>query len=253
MAAKTKKTAKPAKTVKKAAPAKPAKVAKHAKAAAPKPAAPRPATTKSKPVAKETKAKEASKPAKAVAAAPVTVVDKRKAQAAAALKAALEDSAKESSAEEEFDPAAFFAASGGKGIFRAHVMRKERVDFNLAVRYRFLSGPIVFNAELLNLSKGGLCLKTPEVVKGKTVVRVEIPLPHTSELFAIQAEVVWSDYVAGTKGKDRPIHTGLRFLPMSLVKSAVINTFIQQRRDEIIMSKIGLDKFKDSVPVAGLD
>jgi hypothetical protein len=40
---------------------------------------------------------------------------------------------------------------------------------------------------------------------------------------------------------------------MSLAKQAVVNNFIQQRRDEIIMAKIGLEQFKDSVPVAGLD
>jgi hypothetical protein len=158
-----------------------------------------------------------------------------------------------SSQDEEFDPAAFFAASGGKGLLRAQVMRKERVDLNLNIRYRFLKGPLVFNSDLLNLSKGGLCLRTPEVVKPKTVVKVEIPLPHTSELFAVQAEVIWSDYTGEGKSKTRPIHTGLRFMPMSLAKQAVINQFIQQRRDEVIMAKIGLDKFTDSVPVAGLD
>jgi hypothetical protein len=40
---------------------------------------------------------------------------------------------------------------------------------------------------------------------------------------------------------------------MNQAKQAVINNFIQQRRDEIIMAKIGLDKFTDVVPVAGLD
>ena len=49
------------------------------------------------------------------------------------------------------------------------------------------------------------------------------------------------------------VHTGLIFLPMNVAKQAVINNFIQQRRDEIIMAKIGLDKFTDVVPVAGLD
>jgi hypothetical protein len=228
----------PAKKVaKKAAPAAKKKAAKPAKATAV-------AKGKAAPAASKTKASVEDKAAA-----------KRRSQAAAAMKAAIEESPAEStsSAEEEFDPAAFFAASGGKGVFRAHVMRKERVDLNVVVRYRFLKGPLVFNAELLNLSKGGLALKTAEIIKQKTVIRIEIPLPHTSELFAIQAEVVWSDYVPGTKGKDRPIHTGFKFLPMSLAKQSVINTFIQQRRDEIIMSKIGLDKFKDSVPVAGLD
>lgn len=229
---------------KKAAPA-PKKAPKAAKAA--------PAAKLAKGAsAKATKApKEAATPKQTVEE---KAIAKRRSASNAAMQAALDEtSAPESEAEEEFDPAAFFAASGGKGIFRAHVMRKERVDLNLHVRYRFLKGPLVFNSELLNLSKGGLALKTPEIIKKATVVRVEIPLPHTSELFAVQAEVVWSDYVPGSKGKDRPIHTGFRFLPMSLAKQSVINTFIQQRRDEIIMSKIGLDKFKDSVPVAGLD
>jgi hypothetical protein len=182
---------------------------------------------------------------------------KRKVKAAAAMKAAMADSAGttggSSEEEEEFDPAAFFAASGGKGLFKAHVMRKERVDLNIVVRYRFLSGPLVFNAELLNLSKGGLCLKTADVVKQKAVLRIEIPLPHTSELFAVQAECVWSNVIGGAKSKEKTSHTGLKFLPMSLAKQTVINQFIQQRRDEIIMAKIGLDKFTDSVPVAGLD
>lgn len=181
--------------------------------------------------------------------------DKRRSQAAAAMKAALDESSENSATEEEeFDPAAFFAASGGQGIFRAHVMRKERVDLAVNVRYRFLTGPLVFNADMLNLSKGGLCLKTVQVVKPKTVLKIEIPLPHTSELFTVQAECVWSDPIAGAaKGDSNPSMTGLKFMAMSLAKQTVINNFIQQRRDEIIMAKIGLDKFTDSVPVAGLD
>lgn len=225
------------------------------------------AKSASKSVAKKTPPPAAA-PKKKVAAAPAVEpvvskkklspkeleAEKRKAKATAAVKAAMAaTSTPTTEDEDEFDPAAFFAASGGKGLFKAHVMRKERVDFALVVRYRFLSGPLVFNAELLNLSKGGLCLRTPDVVKTKAVIRIEIPLPHTSELFAVQAECVWSDAVPGSKGKDRPVNTGLKFLPMSLAKQTVINQFIQQRRDEIIMAKIGLDKFTDSVPVAGLD
>ncbi|MBS1984543.1 MAG: PilZ domain-containing protein [Bdellovibrionales bacterium] len=234
------------------------------KAAAPsKKAAPKAVKASAKTVSKKTAAPaKAAKPAKKEAPKKVEAAqsetDKRKAKAAAAVKAAMASSNKSNDSEEEdeFDPAAFFAASGGKGLFKAHVMRKERVDFNLTVRYRFLTGPLVFNADLLNLSKGGLCLKTEEVIKAKAVLRIEIPLPHTSELFAIQAECVWSDAAPGgvkAKGPGRNVHTGLKFLPMSLAKQTVINQFIQQRRDEIIMAKIGLDKFTDSVPVAGLD
>jgi len=201
-------------------------------------------SAKAKAPVKEAKVSKAAKPAD-------TAQAKRKQAAAAAMKAALSDAP--STEDEEFDPAAFFAASGGKGEFRAHVMRKERVEFNLAVRYRFIKGPLVFNAELLNLSKGGLCLRTPDVIKNKIVLRIEIPLPHTSELFAVQAEVIWSDQVPGTTGKNRPVNTGLRFLVMSLAKQTVINSFIQQRRDQLIMSKIGLNKFSESAPVAGLD
>jgi len=183
--------------------------------------------------------------------------DKRRNAAQAAMKAAIKKDnpeAAEDEAEEEFDPAAFFKASGmKKSDFRAHIMRKERVDLNIVIRYRYLKGPLVFNSDLLNLSKGGLCLKGTEIIKPKTILKVEIPLPHTSELFAVQAEVMWSTYAAGTSGKNRPVHSGLKFLPMSLAKQAVINNFIQQRRDEVIMAKIGLENFADSVPVSGLD
>lgn len=230
-----------------------AKSTPKAKAAPAKKAAPK--------EAKKVKAAAAAAPKKGPAPAPAkkgpqTESEKRKAKAAAAVKAAMaatSGGSKKSEEEDEFDPAAFFEASGGKGLFKAHVMRKERVDLNLAIRYRMTSDPLVRNAELLNLSKGGLCIKSTEIVKSKAVIRIEIPLPHTSELFAVQAEVVWSQYIPGTKGKDRPVHTGLRFMPMSLAKQTVINQFIQQRRDELIMAKIGLDKFTDSVPVAGLD
>lgn len=237
MAAKQKKTASKKPASAKAKPAVKAKVKAPAKA-----------------VAAKVKAAPAPKPVKKSAAEIES--EKRKAKAAAAMKAAMEASGGSSSSseeEDEFDPAAFFAASGGKGLFKAHTMRKERVDMNLVVRYRFPNAPLVYNAELLNLSKGGLALRTPEVIKAKAVIRIEIPLPHTSELFAIMAECVWSQAIAGTKGKNRPIDTGLKFLPMSLAKQTVINQFIQQRRDELIMAKIGLDKFTDSVPVAGLD
>jgi Tfp pilus assembly protein PilZ len=176
---------------------------------------------------------------------------KRRNAATEALEAALAES-DSNTADEEFDPAAFFGGAENMGDFRPHVMRKERVDLAITVRYR-TKGPLVHNAELLNLSKGGLCLKTPETIKAASEVRVEIPLPHTSELFAVLAEVVWSDHVEDPNSGDKPIHTGLRFKPMSLAKQTVINQFIQQRRDEVIMAKIGLDKFTDSVPVAGLD
>jgi hypothetical protein len=181
--------------------------------------------------------------------------EQKRDQAAEAVKAALEASKKlkETTEEDEFDPEAFFAASGGEGLFKAHTMRKERVDVNLDIRYRIMEkGPIVHHAELMNLSKTGLCLRTKDVFKAKTVLRIEIPLPHTAELFSVQAAVVWSQKMAAPEFGDA-IHTGLHFMPMNQAKQAVINNFIQQRRDEIIMAKIGLDKFTDVVPVAGLD
>ena len=82
--------------------------------------------------------------------------------------------------------------------------------------------------------------------------KIEIPLPHTSELFAVPAEVVWWNKISGT-GKSATHHIGLNFQQMSLAKRTVINNFIQTRRDEIVMAKIGLDKFADSAPVSGLD
>jgi hypothetical protein len=226
-----------------------------------------PAKAKAKASPAATKKKAA--PAKVVQAKPTQIVkatakpaveDKKvKAQAvqAAAVKAALDASKKlketEPKDEDEFDPEAFFAASGGQGLFKAHVMRKERVDVNLDIRFRIMEkGPLVHHAELTNLSKTGLCLKTKDTLKNKTVLRIEIPLPHTAELFSIQAEVVWSMKMKGPE-YGNSIHTGLHFLPMNQAKQAVINNFIQQRRDEIIMAKIGLDKFTDVVPVAGLD
>jgi len=180
-----------------------------------------------------------------------------RAQAAEAVKAALAVSKKLKETtpkdEDEFDPEAFFAASGGQGLFKAHVMRKERVDVNLDIRYRIMDkGPLVHHAELMNLSKTGLCLKTKDSLKNKTILRIEIPLPHTAELFSIQALVVWSQKMKGPE-YGNAVHTGLHFMPMNQAKQAVINNFIQQRRDEIIMAKIGLDKFTDVVPVAGLD
>ncbi|MEO5667418.1 MAG: PilZ domain-containing protein [Bdellovibrionota bacterium] len=179
----------------------------------------------------------------------------RRSQAAAFIEAALEDEeAEENDDDDEFDPEAFLAASGGKGLIRSHTMRKERVDLNLPVRYRHPKGPMVFNAILVNLSKTGLCLESKEKLKDKTVLRIEIPLPHTSELFAIQAEVIWTEKAPeSATGKNATFHLGMNFLAMSLAKKTVINNFIQQRRDEIVMAKIGLDRFSESVPVAGLD
>jgi hypothetical protein len=227
--AKKKETPKKAKSAKgKVTPKKPEKKTKAAPA---------------KKAAKAAKAPEAEQPKK------LTEKEKRRNLAAMALEGTVET--QETSEEDEFDPEAFFAASGGKGIFRSHVMRKERVDFHLEVRYRFLKDPLVQTAQLINLSKGGLALKTSKVVKANTVLKVEIPLPHTSELFSIQVEVIWSHKVE--IDDESFIHTGTRFMPMSLAKQSVINHFIQQRRDELVMAKIGLDKFTDSVPVAGID
>jgi hypothetical protein len=258
MATKSKKPAKPspkaaAKSTVKAA-AKPAKKANDKKTAkspakAAKSAAPTKVATKIKAAPSGLK-KEISKKAK-----PQTEAEKRRSRAAAAVAAAMEEDDNEDKKDDdddEFDPEAFLAASGGKGLVQSHVMRKERVDLNVPVRYR-VSGPLVQNAILINLSKTGLSLEAKEVLKKGTVLRIEIPLPHTSELFAVQAEVVWSDYVPGSTGKQRPSHIGLIFMAMSLAKKAVISTFIQQRRDEIVMAKIGLDRFTESVPVAGLD
>jgi len=222
--------------------------------------APVKAKTKAAPAA--AKKKVSAKPTQTVKATAkptekIVVEDKKAKVQAAAVKAALDTSKKLQEAapkdEDEFDPEAFFAASGGQGIFKAHVMRKERVDVNLDIRFRVMSkGPMVHHAELMNLSKTGICLKTKDSLKNKTILRIEIPLPHTAELFSVQAEVVWSMKMKGPE-YGNSIHTGLIFLPMNQAKQAVINNFIQQRRDEIIMAKIGLDKFTDVVPVAGLD
>ena len=226
-----------------------------AKVAAPKVAAKTVASKKVAPPKAETP--KAAAPQKAPFSKPSTVTtpEQKREQAAEAVKIALEASKKlkETTEEDEFDPEAFFAASGGEGLFKAHTMRKERVDVNLDIRYRIMEkGPIVHHAELINLSKTGLCLRTKDVFKAKTVLRIEIPLPHTAELFSVQAAVVWSQKMDGAEYGEA-IHTGLHFMPMNQAKQAVINNFIQQRRDEIIMAKIGLDKFTDVVPVAGLD
>lgn len=241
----------------------PSKSAKSAKSAAgktkkgsPAKSAPKKAEKKAKAPATKaaaSKGPEKTKSTKAKVVAKAKTDDRRSA-AKAALMQALEEE-QESSEDEEFDPEAFFAASGGQGLFRAHVMRKERVDLNINVRFR-TTGPLVHQAELINLSKDGLCLKTKEVLKEETVLKVEIPLPHTSELFSIQVKVIWSQRMDPDVEQDEKvgaIHTGTQFMPMSLAKQSVINTFIQQRRDEIIMAKIGLDKFSDSAPVAGID
>jgi len=230
-------------------PAAPAKASKSA--AAPKASAStKAAATKTKVTASGLK-QEVSLKAKT---AKTRESDSRRSQAAAFIEAALEDEEEESDDDDEFDPEAFLAASGGKGLIRSHTMRKERVDLNLPVRYRHVKGPMVYNAILMNLSKTGLCLESKEKLKDKTVLRIEIPLPHTSELFAIQAEVIWAEKSpeSGT-GKNATYHLGMNFLAMSLAKKTVINNFIQQRRDEIVMAKIGLDRFSESVPVAGLD
>ena len=248
---------------KKTAPSK--KASSKAKAPAPKVAA-KAASSKAAPAKKAVSEKSPS-PVKASTQKPipqkappskastVLTTEQKREQAAQAVKAALEASKKlkETTEEDEFDPEAFFAASGGEGLFKAHTMRKERVDVNLDIRYRVMEkGPIVHHAELMNLSKTGLCLRTKDVFKAKTVLRIEIPLPHTAELFSVQAAVVWSQQMVGPEYGEA-IHTGLHFMPMNQAKQAVINNFIQQRRDEIIMAKIGLDKFTDVVPVAGLD
>ncbi len=235
------------------------KASSKAKVAAPK-AAPKVAakTVASKKVAPpKAETPKAAAPQKAPFSKPSTALtpEQKREQAAEAVKVALEASKKlkETTEEDEFDPEAFFAASGGEGLFKAHTMRKERVDVNLDIRYRIMEkGPIVHHAELMNLSKTGLCLRTKDVFKAKTVLRIEIPLPHTAELFSVQAAVVWSQKMDGAEYGEA-IHTGLHFMPMNQAKQAVINNFIQQRRDEIIMAKIGLDKFTDVVPVAGLD
>ncbi len=196
--------------------------------------------------------------AKAPATKAISPELERKAKADEAVKAALATSkkmkeAEEPSEDEEFDAEAFFAASGGQGLFQAHVMRKERVDVNIDIRFRIMEkGPLVHHSELINLSKTGLCLRTKEIFKNKTILKIEIPLPHTAELFSVQAEVIWSQKVTGAD-YGNGTHTGLVFLPMNQAKQAEINNFITERRDEIIMAKIGLDKFRDSVPVAGLD
>jgi hypothetical protein len=236
-------TSKSAAKTKKAAPAKPAKAGLKAASKA----APKAKTTKS------LQKKEVSKKAKVEK--PLTAREKKRAAAAAAVDAAIDDDVDNngSDEEEEFDPEAFLAASGGKGLIRAHVMRKERVELSVPVRFRFLDSPLVHNATLINLSKSGLCIESKEKTKEETTIRVEIPLPHTSELFAIQAKVIWCDHPQNSAGKGRPYNIGLNFLPMSLAKQTVINNFIQQRRDELIMAKIGLDRFSESVPVAGLD
>ncbi len=251
MPAKSKKALKPSK---KAAPAKKAKPAPAPKKIVAKANVKATAKAPIKATAKVESKAEKSKGPKLTPAEMKAAT--RKELAAAAMKAAMQSTEDDSSAEEEeFDPAAFFAASGGKGEFRAHIMRKERVEAGVTVRYRLVDSPLVSNAEMLNLSKGGMCLVTASKLKAGATLRVEIPLPHTSELFAIQAEVVWSQPVGEETNADgKPIiRTGLKFLPMSLAKTAVISSFIQQRRDQVIMAKIGLHNFTDSAPVAGLD
>jgi len=234
-----------------------AKASKSTTAKAPKVSA-KAAATKTTKATKSTKTKTTKsgltqEVSKKAATKKLSAVDQRRADAAAAMLAALEDDhEEEDDDDDEFDPEAFLAASGGKGLIRSHVMRKERVDLHLPVRFRMMRGPLVFNAILLNLSKSGVCLETSDQHVEGTVLKIEIPLPHTSELFAVPAEVVWWNKISGT-GKSATHHIGLNFQQMSLAKRTVINNFIQTRRDEIVMAKIGLDKFADSAPVSGLD
>ena len=93
----------------------------------------------------------------------------------------------------------------------------ERVALGIPVAYRF--GNTITAALTLNLSKGGLGVRTMSPLEAGTKVRVRFRLPGADEDLEAAALVAWSD---------RRVGMGLQFTQVDMSDQGAIDEFVEQ-------------------------
>ncbi|MEI6126282.1 MAG: TIGR02266 family protein [Pseudomonadota bacterium] len=109
-----------------------------------------------------------------------------------------------------------------------------RIETNIDILFRE-SGAFI-KSYMLNVSNGGLFLKTENPLPIDSVVTLRIRLPAETEPMEIQGCVVWSN----PKGKNNafPSGMGIQFIKINPENRIKIDAFVDQYRKEIKESSI---------------
>lgn len=101
--------------------------------------------------------------------------------------------------------------------------RFPRVETTIEVVYDF--GVESFSEYTLNISQGGLYIKTARPLEVGSAIEAEFALPGLDHIFAIPGRVVWKKAVANEEG---PPGMGIEFTELSATDRKFLNQFIGQ-------------------------
>lgn len=103
-------------------------------------------------------------------------------------------------------------------LFPDHYRRRTspRVALGIPVAYRF--GNTIATATMVNVSHGGLAIRTTNVLEVGTVIKVRFKLPGTAQDVDADAVIAWSE---------RRIGMGVKFTQIAGQGQAVIDEFVQ--------------------------
>ena len=105
-------------------------------------------------------------------------------------------------------------------LFPDRFNRRTSTRVSLAIPVACRCGDAIASATALNLSKGGLGVRTMSPLEAGTVVRVQFRLPRTERDIEATARVAWSDGRAGM---------GLEFQDVASGDLAAIEEFVDRR------------------------
>lgn len=112
--------------------------------------------------------------------------------------------------------------------------RDTRVDTNIEIVFREKGS--LMRSYMLNVSNGGLFIKTDQPLPIESMVNLQVQLPDDPEVLDILGRVVW----VNPKGADStfPRGMGIQFVTMSAPQRDKIMNFVSENRRDILHKSI---------------
>ncbi len=105
----------------------------------------------------------------------------------------------------------------------------ERIDTNIEIQFKEKGS--FTRSYMLNVSNGGLFIKTTQPLPLEAKVNLLVTLPETSEAMNIIGRVVWINPKAGDN--IFPPGMGIQFLDLSKEHKDIIKAFVDKHKAEI--------------------
>jgi len=104
-------------------------------------------------------------------------------------------------------------------LFPEHYNRRSSPRVVLGVPITYRVGNAIFTSLTLNISHGGVAVRTTSPLDVAAVVRLKFRMPGTKKDIDAEARVAWSD---------RRVGMGLQFISLDAAEQALIDSYIQK-------------------------